>query len=223
MRVTGTARGRRGDAVLGSVVARADTACDARELHQYVLGNLAAEPDRNAADLDIADGITFGCRDLKHGSQPKPAVPRTMVQKLEAGVPSGVTQPVVFRLSMYSPTGLASVIDAPWRASAFTWPPIVGSLARPATPYPAQQISAPDPLTVGLGERAARWPGRRFDLRFQRVCGMREVHGAIGRVPLVSRIVYAVLEKIGHLDAGADQSLVKSEHFVLVALWRWRS
>src|SRR4029077_21257757 len=65
-----------------------------------------------------------------------------MVQKLEAGVPSGVTQPVVFKLLMYSPTGFVRVIDAPCRASAFTRPPIVGSLARPGVPYPAQQINA---------------------------------------------------------------------------------
>ena len=74
--LTGASRRRRGDAILRGVVARADPARNSGELHENVLRNLTAEPDRYAADLDVADGITFQRRDLKDASQPQTAAPR---------------------------------------------------------------------------------------------------------------------------------------------------
>ena len=71
------------------VVARADPARHAGELHEDVLGNLTAEPDRDAADLDVADRVAFQRWDLKHDRSPRPGAPRTIVQNVDAEVPSG--------------------------------------------------------------------------------------------------------------------------------------
>src|SRR5215472_1825393 len=114
-------------------------------------------------------------------------------QNAEGALPLGVTQPVVSSESMYSPTGLSSVMAKPPRASSLTSAPIRGSLARPAWPNWAHPInSSASVSSCPLFFRSMVAKAGNVNLRAQGVIALIKVHNALARVPFVETVIIAL-------------------------------
>src|SRR5262245_24235787 len=207
------------DAILGSVVARTDSARESSEAHQNVLRNLAPELDGDAADLDIADGIALRRGDLKNSSQPqtwgathnRPELGgrRSVGCDPTCRIQAADVQPHRIREGDRRALSRKRVHLAADRRIARASGRAISRTADQCILI-RQQLALASPQDGRLcGD---------IDLSFQRVRGMCEMHGAVGGVPLVARIVDAVLEEVAHLHGGTDQLLIEREQFVLVAV-----
>ena len=169
---------------------------------------------------------------------PRPLTPRTILNHPDSGFPSSsVIGPEAIR-SMYSATGLASVIDCVDVAGAGQRGEVdaMADVGIAAAIRIAEVGSAGEPADVrdAIAVDVTPWNRRarsEVDFRAERVGRMRQVHDTLGRIPLVVGIVGALLEhhvfaernvllqlEIVELHIRRDVFLIELEHPLEVVL-----